>query len=136
MRIAVPQGAKLYPIDRNPQVITKYYAAFNTGPLSLTQVWSYTVPMGRAFIAQFIFARQWVVAQGDLINSATIFIGIPNLLFVRSEVWTDSKGNRQIVDLPLQTHFLSEIQIVAHFQIGGGAAVFQETGMVGLEYDR
>ena len=92
--------------------------------------------MGRAFLAHFIFARQWVTAQSEFVHNASIFIGIPNLLFIRSEIWTDSQGNRQIIDLPVQTNFLSQLQIAAIFQIGGTPTVFQEAGMVGLEYDR
>jgi hypothetical protein len=136
MRIAVPQGAKLYPIDRNPLVIVRFFTEDTNGPLLLTAVWSYTIPTGRVFLAHFIYARQWVTAQSEFMDIAVIDVGTPSARFILSRIWTDSRGNMQIVDVPLQANLLSGVQIIAYRGISGSATVHQEVGMLGLEYDR
>jgi hypothetical protein len=136
MRIAVPQTAKLYPIDRNPATIAMSNTRHIYGPAPLDVAWAYTVPAGRAFMMTIISLLQVVTAQYDINNLAGVFIAIEGRTYFSNIVLVDAYGNNNHVAFPVNVLLSPGMLVQGLWEIGGGASVNQRVSMIGVEYDR
>jgi hypothetical protein len=136
MRIAVPQGAKVYPLDRNPSNILRIHSQQLTGPVAVTTVWTYTVPAGRAFLCGLVYMRQTVVAPATLVHYANLWLYIAGQVAFTSFMIEDASGNQDRQHIPVNVNFMPGVSFSAQREIQSTATVWQEIGMIGLEYDR
>jgi len=136
MRIAVPAGSKLYPIDRNPTNRLFIHSQYQVGPLGETVVWSYVVPIGRVFLATNILLVQRILVSSALDDMAHAYIRIAGQRAFYSVQVADALGNQDRFNIGLNTMFLQGVSFEAVKAIAGGAGVVQELGMIGIESDR
>jgi hypothetical protein len=136
MRVAVPQGAKLYPIDRNPVNILFEFMAASTGPISPTTVWSYTVPAARAFLQQWAMLRQWVLGPDIIGQFGVVDIRVNGYRAIINSINTDAQGNHRFDNIPTAIIYLAGVQITGVRFITYEAYVQQNVGMIGVEFDR
>jgi hypothetical protein len=136
MRIAVPQAAKVYPLDRNPRTFAFAAEQANVGPIGRTQVWSYTVPSARAFLLNTALLSQIVVSPGNLNAYGFIDIDIDFIIVFNNYILADARGNNRFVNIPVNTPLLSGQVLSANWFIQGAATISQTLIAVGVEYDR
>ena len=136
MRIAVPQSGKIYIWDRQPTTITRFHTQQLTGPVAITTVWSYSVPTGRLFELNIAYLRQLIVAPATLVHYANLWVYIAGQVAFSSFLIEDEIGNQTRENIPVNAIFTPGISIYAQKEIQSSATVWQEVGIIGLEFQK
>lgn len=136
MRIAVPQASKLYYYDRQPATITRFHSQQLTGPVAVTTVWTYTVPSGRLFQLSLAYLRQLIVAPATLVHFANLWLYIGGQVAFTSFLIEDATNNQTRENIPVNAIFTPGIGFSAEKEIQSTATVWQEIGIIGLEFNR
>ena len=136
MRIAVPQGAKLYPVDRNPTNVVGWYSFTHPGPLPPTAVWAYMVPWERILLLQLSVVYVRVTAADTLAGRTYAQIRVEDMPFFIAESPTDVAGNISILQQPVNVLFVPGIDIISVVEIVGTGNVQFGSGIIGVEFDR